>query len=73
MRTRFGFLGLTAGLLLLLASAGRAAEMPPVDDLRVRMGAPAGTVTVYEPHLSVGDDHVAVDYVAYLKALPVVQ
>ena len=65
MRTRFGFLGLTAGLVLLAASAGRAAEMPPVDDLRERMGAPAGTVTVYEPHLSVGDDHVAVDYVGY--------
>ena len=29
------------------------------------MEAPAGTVTVYEPHLSVGDEHTAVDYVGY--------
>ena len=73
MRTRFALLGAVAGLVLLAASAGRAAEIPPVDALQERMGTPARAVTVYEPHLSVGDDHVAVDYVGYLKALPVVR
>ena len=53
------------GLALLAASPLRAADMPAVDDLQARMGTPAGIVTVYEPHLSVGDEHVAIDYVGY--------
>ena len=65
MRLRFTVLAAVLGLALLAASPLRAAEMPPVDDLEARMGAPAATVTVYEPHLSVGDTHVAVDYVGY--------
>ena len=65
MRTRFAILGAIVGLALLAASPGRAAEMPAVDDLQARMGAQAATVTVYEPHLSVGDEHTAVDYVGY--------
>ena len=65
MHPRFTTLGAMLGLALLAASPLRAAEMPPVDTLQAQMGAPAGTVTVYEPHLSVGDEHVAVDYVGY--------
>ncbi len=64
MRARFPILCIALGLLL-AASAGRAAEMPPVGDLKALMGPPPGKVTVYEPHLSVGDEHVAVDYVGY--------
>ncbi len=65
MHPRFTLLAAVLGLALLGASPLRAADMPAVDDLEVQMGAPAGTVTVYEPHLSVGDEHVAVDYVGY--------
>lgn len=65
MRTRFTLLMAVLGLALLAASPLRAAEMPAVDDLQARMGAPAATVTVFEPHLSVGDEHVTVDYVGY--------
>ncbi len=53
------------GLALLAVSPLRAAEMPTADDLQAQMGTPAETVTVHELHLSVGDDHVAVDYVGY--------
>lgn len=65
MRLRLTMLGAVLGLALLAASPLRAVEMPAVDDLEAQMGAPAGTITVYELHLSVGDDHVAVDYVGY--------
>ena len=65
MHLRFTLPAAVLGLVLLAASPLRAAEMPPVDDLQAKMGAPAGTVTVYEPHLSVGDEHVVVDYVGY--------
>ena len=68
MRALSMVLGLSVALDLSLASAARAAEMPPVAALPAQMGAPAGTVTVYEPHLSVGDTHVAVDYVGYPAA-----
>ena len=65
MHTRFTLFGVVLGLVLLAASPIRAAEMPPVGDLQAQMGEPAGTATIYEPHLSVGDEHVAVDYVGY--------
>ena len=65
MRLRLTMLGAVLGLALLAASPLRAADMPAVDDLEAQVGAPAGTITVYELHLSVGDDHVAVDYVGY--------
>ena len=65
MRGAVAVLGLTAALVLSPASATQAAEMPPVDALSAQMEAPAATVTVYEPHLSVGDKHTAVDYVGY--------
>ena len=65
MRTARALLGVVFGLTLLAATAARAAEMPATEALQAEMGALAGTVTVYEPHLSVGDEHVAVDYVGY--------
>ena len=65
MRTALAFLGVVFGLALLAASHGHAEEMPATDDLQAQMGAPAAMVTVYEPHLSVGDTHVVVDYVGY--------
>ena len=65
MRALSMVLGLSVALLLSVASIARAAEMPPVAALPAQMGTPAGTVTVYEPHLSTGDTHVAVDYVGY--------
>ena len=71
MRRRFMVLGVVFGLILATVSGTYAAEMPFVEDLQPQMEAPAGTATVYEPHLSVGDAHVAVNYVGYLTALPV--
>ena len=65
MRRRFMVLGVVLGLILATVSGTYAAEMPSADDLQAQMEAPAGTVTVYEPHLSVGDEHSAVDYVGY--------
>ncbi len=65
MRTVLAFLGIAFGLTMLAAFHGRAAEMPATDNLQSQMGSPPGTVTVYEPHLSVSDEHVAVDYVGY--------
>ena len=65
MHRQFKVLAAVLGFALLAASNGHAAEMPAVDALQAQMGAPAGTVTVYEPHLSVGDAHTAVDYVGY--------
>ena len=65
MRRRFMVLGVVFGLILATVSGTHAAEMPSADDLQAQMEAPAGTVTVYEPHLSVGNAHVAVDYVGY--------
>ena len=65
MRRRFVIFGVVFGLILATVSGTYAAEMPSVDDLQAQMETPAGTVTVYEPHLSVGNAHVAVDYVGY--------
>ena len=65
MHGRFTAIAVALGLTMLAALPVRAAEMPPIDGLQAQMGAPAATVTVYEPHLSVGDAHTAVDYVGY--------
>ena len=65
MPMRFTLLTAVVGLALLAASPLCAVEMPSVDDLQAQMGAPAETVTVYELHLSVGNEHVTVDYVGY--------
>ena len=65
MGSRFALLGAILGLALSIATVARATEMPLVDKLQAQMGTPAVTATVYEPHLSIGDDHTAVDYVGY--------
>ncbi len=65
MRTALSFVGRFAGLAALLACAAQAAELPPVETLQRQMRFPAETVSVYEPHLSVGDRHVTIEYVGY--------
>ena len=57
--------GLVALLVALHAGGVQAAELPGADELQRQLGTPGRTVPVYEPHLSVGDRHVAVDYVGY--------
>ena len=68
MRIHAAVLAAVLGLVLSMASGARAAEMPSVSELPARMGFPAATVTVYEPHLSLGDDRHVVDYVGYRAA-----
>ena len=48
----------------LAAPSAGAAEMPSPDALTAQMGPP-GPVRVYEPHLSVGDRHVEIEYLGY--------
>ena len=57
--------GLPTGFL---AFAARAAELPSAGQLRQGIGVPPHTVSVHEPHPSVGDRHVTVDYVGYPAA-----
>ena len=65
MRTTISpFLGL-AVLVVLSMSTVRAADLPPIERLQEQMGKPAMTITVHEPHLSVGDRRVAIEYVGY--------
>lgn len=54
-----------AVLLALSMSMARAAEIPPIERLQERMGAPPATLAVHEPHLSVGGRRVAIEYVGY--------
>ena len=65
MRTTTSTFLVPAALLALSMSAARAAELPPVERLQERMGTPAKTLTVHEPHLSLGDRRVAIEYVGY--------
>lgn len=49
-----------------LSAAPASAEvLPDPDALAAQIGAEPSTVSVYEPHLSEGDNRVAVDYVGY--------
>ena len=71
MQNVLSFFGRIAGLAVLLGCAARTvhgAELPPVQTLQELMGTPAQAVRVYEPHLSVGDRHVAIRYVGYPAA-----
>ena len=52
-------------LLALSMSMARAVELPPAERIQERMGTPATTITVHEPHLSIGDRRVAIEYVGY--------
>ena len=54
-----------AALLALSMSMVRAAELPPAERLQDQMRAPTTTMTVHEPHLSIGDRHVAIEYAGY--------
>ena len=61
----FSNLSRLVGLVVLFASMAHTVELPPAEQLQERIGLPARTVLVYEPHLSVGDKHVAIEYVGY--------
>ena len=63
MRRPFSVIASMASAVVLLAGAAPAAELPLLRDLQRQLGSPGGTVPVYEPHLSVGDRHIVVDYV----------
>ena len=65
MRTTTSTFLVPAVLLALSMSTARAAELPPVERLQERMRTPPVTLTVHEPHLSVGGRHVAIEYVGY--------
>ena len=65
MRTTIPTFLVPAMLVALAMSTARAAELPPAERLQERMGTPAKTITVHEPHLSVGDQRVAIEYVGY--------
>ncbi len=65
MQTLSCFFARIAGLTFLFACKAHAADLPPPEALQRQMGTPAQAIAVYEPHLSVGDRHVAVRYVGY--------
>jgi mono/diheme cytochrome c family protein len=47
------------------STAANAAELPSPEVLQQRMGANPITISVYEPHLSVGGNNVTIDFVGY--------
>ncbi|MXY69305.1 MAG: cytochrome c [Acidobacteriia bacterium] len=65
MRVSFSGLGSLAVLIAPFVGTAQAAELPPVGELHRLLGSAAKTVLVYEPHLSVGDRHVEIEYVGY--------
>ena len=65
MRTTTSTFLVPAAVLALSMSMARAAEIPPVERLQERTGAPPATLAVHEPHLSVGDRRVTIEYVGY--------
>ena len=56
-----------AALIAFTTTATRAVELPSVERLQERMGAPA-TIAVHEPHLSRGVRRVTIEYVGYPAA-----
>ena len=56
---------LTYALAALSMSVALAAELPPVERLQEQMGAPAATIMVLEPHLSLDGRRVEIEYVGY--------
>ena len=54
-----------AALLALSMSIVRAAELPPAERLQDQTRTPTTTMTVHEPHLSIGDRRVAIEYAGY--------
>ena len=57
-----------AVLIAFTAAAARAAELPSIERLQERMGAPTTTIAVYEPHLSLRGQPVTIEYVGYPAA-----
>ena len=57
-----------AVLIALAVTATRAAELPPIEHLQERMGAPPTTIAVHEPHLSLDGRRVTIEYVGYPAA-----
>ena len=65
MRVSFSGLSSLAVLVAPFVGTAQAAELPAVAELQRLLGSAAQTVLVYEPHLSVGDRHVKIEYVGY--------
>jgi len=65
MRVLFSGLSSLAVFIAPFVGTAQAAELPPVEELQRLLGSAAQTVRVYEPHLSVGDSHVAIEYVGH--------
>ena len=65
MRVSFAGFGLIAILIVLYAGTAQTAELPVAEELQRQLGSAPRTVPVYEPHLSVEDGHVVIDYVGY--------
>ena len=65
MRVWLAGLGSIAVLIALSVGTAQTAELPAVEELQRQLGSAPRTVPVYEPHLSVGDRHVAIEYVGY--------
>ena len=53
------------GVMLSDSTTASAEPLPSVDDLKTQMGSDPVVVEVFEPHLSVGQNHIAVEYVGY--------
>lgn len=65
MRVSLSGLSSLGVLIAAFLGTAQAAELPPVGELQRLLGSTSQTVRVYEPHLSVGDSHVAIEYVGY--------
>ena len=63
MRVSFSGLSSVADLVAPFVGMAQTAGLPPVEELQRQLGSAARTVPVYEPHLSVGDSHVVIEYV----------
>ena len=65
MRISLPFVCRVTGLAMLVSGAAHAVELPSAGKLQERIAFPARAVPVYEPHLSVGDRHVTIEYVGF--------
>ena len=65
MRVSFSGLKSVAVLVAPFAGIAQSAELPPVAELQRQLASAAQTVPVYEPHLSVGESHVVIEYIGY--------
>ena len=65
MRTKISLFLPLAVVLAFATAIARAAELPPAERLQEQLGMPAATIAVHEPHLSLGDRRVTIEYVGY--------